>query len=575
MTERQNLFYVVVYSAVCGFVSWFICLWMMRRYASSTVGRWTVLNAVANWWMAFVIIWILPADVAFANVTDATTPQALFDVVYVAVFTAILFSSWVLTPLMVAHNLSGYFDWREKFLRGFQEMLLSNRLLVALWGIFVANLALVGAVNPVNMIYAAWAVAGVYGGFLFIVCLGYGLVEVPRRLWLETDADFQLNKKYVMLYESEEEMTDVMEQIFDCYRAVRAYEKRLAKENVDQFSKFWKGIASVREELPFEIFSYREQRKYEELRTVAKTLPIRLRDLIHIRARAQIAVAEYMRLYGRIDMLFNKIQSTLDAPEVDNFTPNLIMRLGCLFCFALSVIVFITELLLGLAAAQGSSLPAIMLNSASPSVVLRGVVTFVMLVYIAVCAFYALFHLNLGKTYRIHADGNSQWYTVLRNSEYVSRISFFIALNFTLLINDGNTVFHLRWNNIDSLQIPIFGTPYHRYIPLTLIFFAPAAALGVFVKVTYFDKLGFQRRDAHILTTEDVYEGKKTFSRELERRRQIVSGHDNMGRISEVSMLTASSASTLFTIPYEDPQQQKAPVKSMSERVLMRLVGSR
>jgi hypothetical protein len=104
MSEAHNLFILVVYSAVCGFLSWFICLVMMRRYASSTVGRWTVLNTVANWWSAFVIIWILPADIALAAVQDATTARGLFEVVYVGIYTVILFTSWILTPMMIARK---------------------------------------------------------------------------------------------------------------------------------------------------------------------------------------------------------------------------------------------------------------------------------------------------------------------------------------------------------------------------------------------------------------------------------------------------------------------------------------
>jgi hypothetical protein len=482
--------------------------------------------------------------------------------------------------LNFSDNLSGYFDWREKFLSGFQEMLLSNKLLGGLWGVVIAYLATIGALNPASLMFSLWAVTGAYGGFLFMVCLGYGLVEVPRRLFYEASPEFRLSKLYVLLYEAEEERVDVVERLFDCYRAVRAYEKRLKREDVDEVANFWRAVASIKEELPRELFTYREKRRYEEFRSRAKSLPIRLKELIRVREQVLLSVAEYMRLYSRMDHLYNRISSLKDSSSAEaySFRNDLLLRSLGGICIVLSAIVFLTEVLLGLALAQAVSLPTLFVGSAGDNIYLRGLYSAVFLLYICICSFYSVFHLNLGRTYRICAHGSSQWYSLLRNSEYVSRISLFVAVNFILLINDSSSKFLAVWSNVDTYMIPIFGTLYHRYIPLTLIVFTPAAALGIFIRITYFDKMGYHRREPHLVNREDIDHGKHTFNKEQDRRRNVMLSSDNeLTRISEATEASTSTTASamLSTGALSADFSGERTQSNMSERMMMRLLGQR
>lgn len=96
--------------------------------------------------------------------------------------------------------------------------------------------------------------------------------------------------------------------------------------------------------------------------------------------------------------------------------------------------------------------------------------SFCSLLYLAVCAYYSLFTLNLGWEYSLAGPQHSPTPAFIFNAEYATRLQFALCYNFLLLVQSPrmkNTAFQVIVN-----RMPLLGATVQTYLPIAMIIVA-------------------------------------------------------------------------------------------------------
>lgn len=107
-----------------------------------------------------------------------------------------------------------------------------------------------------------------------------------------------------------------------------------------------------------------------------------------------------------------------------------------------------------------------------PATLIQGV-SFFFLAYMSICTYWSLFRINLGWSYSLQGPQQSTPSSLIFNAEYFSRLQFTLGYNFLMILHVPKTsqsAFHSLMNNI--AMIPVFGTSFNVYVPLTMILVA-------------------------------------------------------------------------------------------------------
>lgn len=103
-----------------------------------------------------------------------------------------------------------------------------------------------------------------WGLFFLIVLLGYGLVEVPRRLWLICDSNYRLNKLYFDLVNISQEKCQSEEITKEIYKEAKEVISILRNDN-NTVLKAKEIMSKFSSELVKEIHALKSQTDYASL----------------------------------------------------------------------------------------------------------------------------------------------------------------------------------------------------------------------------------------------------------------------------------------------------------------------
>jgi len=241
---QTNQAATVILALLGGIILVAICTKLLRDYANWKKTAWYALATTwLNWFMAVSIVVLIPVDVsstlhatclvaAAKSSADGSYPEDCeepwihFDrealiVIWNMIYWITYVMCWVIVPVMQSYVLAGHFHWHHRMIRAVKENAIIygvGGIIGLILGIWIA--AKIGIHDPSMLNGIAMAASNAYGLAIVILLLGYGLAEVPRKIWRKTDREgllryyrYKVFVHYEQYIEAEKELENAMKVV--------------------------------------------------------------------------------------------------------------------------------------------------------------------------------------------------------------------------------------------------------------------------------------------------------------------------------------------------------------------------
>ncbi|XP_019870589.1 LMBR1 domain-containing protein 2 homolog [Aethina tumida] len=243
-------------------LSFIISSFVLYRY-----GNWyrhhifVTLTVLLAWFCSFCIVFALPLDVVSTlyrqclqehpnstltlttNISNSTpippkycfeplshVPDKVFPNLWRTVYWSTQCLTWLIMPMMQSYIKAGDFTVKGKLKSAIIDNAIYYGSYLLICGVLLIYLALKPGIDldwPKLKAIASSA-SNTWGLFLLVLLLGYALVEVPRKLWKNSDRSYTLSHHYFLAAklssdkcEAEETVDDVLESLQAVSLAVR------------------------------------------------------------------------------------------------------------------------------------------------------------------------------------------------------------------------------------------------------------------------------------------------------------------------------------------------------------------
>ncbi|KAL8200059.1 hypothetical protein R6Q57_011398 [Mikania cordata] len=482
----------------------------LNYFAGPDVPRYVFITVGYTWFCSISIIILVPADISSTIIGHDNGGISFFwSLSYWSTFLL----TWLLVPLIQGYEDAGDFSVRER---------LKTSIHVNL--VFYLILGLIGLVGLVLLITMqknwtggvvglAMACSNTFGLVTGVFLLGFGLSEIPKSIWKNTDwtarqkiLSHKIAKMAVKLDEAHQELSNVI---------VVAEETSKQMSMRDPFRPYMDIIDNMINQTLHEDPSFKPQggrlgeddMDYDRDEKSMATLRRRLRG-------AREEYYRYKSEYLTCAMEALKLEDTIKNCEqcnengwkfVSSFRPkrsgalgsyldtmeliwrcilwNQLKRLFAILLGFMSAAILLAEVTL-LPSGVDLSVFSILINSIATQEMLVQVVAFVPLFYMCISSYYSLFKIGM-LTFYSFTPRHTSSVSLLMICSMVARYAPPVSFNFLNLISlDGEktTVFEKRMGNIDN-AVPFFGKGFNKLYPLIMVVCTLLVASGFFHRI--------------------------------------------------------------------------------------------
>ena len=491
-----------VVGGAAGYLTW--------HYPNAQTGLLVKLNAFLAWFASLSMLVLAPADiwVVLHGHEGRVVPLALWwQIAYWYAFVAMV----LILPLLQGYAESGDFTLWDKIMYTlkYNGKFYGGVLLLGLLGIII--LAVMDRFAAYDLQGWLMGVSNAYGliGALFL--MGYGLVDIPRKLWQKSD----MKRRVLLLYhyagvqvekaaEAHRQLAKVIgivnrvSELFGRRDRLRPYMDQIERmtDKVDEVAP--EEIDMDDEEVDLDYFT---QKDLGELRR-------RLRQAIEGFEREKEKYLQLIRDYFRIqDILKN--MDRIGCPYSSDAHPDRPSWLGhiewwwrCrIEAWAMKFLAFLL-CLVSLAVIIGEvgiskklpnlSLFAFFLQNMKDRTVGILALSFSVLLYLCICTYYTLFKLGRFSFYLL-VPRHTAPYSLLTNALFMARFSFPLAYNFLAAIAlpagkkhvdpDLQETEFFRTLGHPMQQAPGIGLQFTTYVPLIIVPYTVLVLFNVFNRV--------------------------------------------------------------------------------------------
>uniref|UniRef100_A0A1I8EZG2 LMBR1 domain-containing protein 2 n=1 Tax=Wuchereria bancrofti TaxID=6293 RepID=A0A1I8EZG2_WUCBA len=236
----------------------FLTLLLLNKYGSWRRQHFIVtISTFIGWFFSFIIIFILPLDIAITfynrclleeaqisvrkeldviNVTDAVcrkpigfVPNYVLLRLWRVVYWTAQLLTWIVLPLM---QNAGDFSSLGKLRSAIYSNAIYYGTYLAVFFMLMIYAAVKGVVlNAEHLKVILISASNTWGLFLLVILLGYGLIEVPRQFWQMGSRDFRLNKTYFDIDKLSTDKNDAEDAVREAYKEARSVLTLLCNEH--------------------------------------------------------------------------------------------------------------------------------------------------------------------------------------------------------------------------------------------------------------------------------------------------------------------------------------------------------
>ncbi|GFY47485.1 g-protein coupled receptor-associated protein LMBRD2 [Trichonephila inaurata madagascariensis] len=479
--------------------------------------------------------------------------QSLWRVVYWTAQTL----TWIVLPMMQSYSTAGDFTISGKLKTALVEnaiyygsyLLIFGTLLI--YVVLQPNSNLDGSHLKVICITAS----NTWGLFLLVLLEGYGLVEIPRRLWNTTKRGYMLNFLYFKASkvsaercEAEERIDDLMEEITHISNTTPA--NHPTRSYIDL----------ILEKLPDERKSVTQLRRSRD--DAHFTIDgISVKGLAKLHKQIIRAIHMYRRTQCQWNMLLEQVFhwedivanesnrekifktslkptriplfKSIRTPKIDWYwycmLRNWVYRTLCVVLSVFSAIVVWSELTF-FTQKPTLSLFALFISSARENYnyIAIEVISTATIAYLCVCAYYTVFRIRILNYYYLAPHHQTNEYSLIFCGMLLCRLTPPLCLNFLGLIHLDSHV--TKNSNIEETSytkimghmdvIPIISDGFNIYFPILIFFVCLATYFNICSRILHF--IGFEQFIGDDEMTSDlIEEGRELVKREKNRRQRL------------------------------------------------------
>eukprot|EP00474_Spongospora_subterranea_P010122 CRZ10580.1 hypothetical protein [Spongospora subterranea] len=444
---------------------------LLRQLAHPDVKFPALLVVLLSWSLSLTVVWVAPLDLDMGQIE----PELLTPVWMVAYWTTSLLT-WLIIPIQQAYYDSGHFNWRDKL----REAIRSNLQFYVYAGVLIAAVAVAVAVTSglaaANLLTLAMALANIWGLFLMVVLLGYGLVDIPRKLWNFGNTQLRARALYFQAVAIHDEYQDSTELISDTISMVEMASTKVKNLDDEKLTSYMDiieaacpqhdSISTVNEFIPSDLAA--ELRDNPITEHLLAKLHYRVKKDYHENRRAEF---EWNSLLDRLKQI-----ETEEAAKISNyaihrtfrgiFNLHVLARLLSAILWIVTFAVIWCEITLSIDVRYSIFYVVIQKFNSPPVTYMVGLI---LISYLAMCAFYSMFRLRLSSFYHLHFGGHSEANSLLFNASFILRLIFPLGINFfstTLLDRGATTSFETAVGQMNV--VPVLGQKFNLFVPVVI-----------------------------------------------------------------------------------------------------------
>jgi len=407
-----------------------VTFYMLYKYANDDVQLDAKLTVLLGWSFSYSMVFLLPLELSDTDTAVRNQLYPVFSMIYWISF----FVTWTIIPFQQMVYLSGYFTARDRAIDSLKANGKFYLVASVLYVVLLIYLAALKSLSPGSIPGLAIGLANLWGLLLSILLLGYGLVEVPRKIWRSSDFEIRMDFLLYKIASVNEQLADARDQLDE---TVALYKKADQKGR----AKFPRELDQMRRSLPESELTRQVGRDnvcdddlYDSL-----NVGMKLSTLAKIHARIKFEVFNLQRLKRSLDTTTRK--AFLQEQEVAAVVRvggsdmrrkfisirNIFLKSISIGLGVFSVLLIWSEVMLAFSP-KLSPFNAISKSSGHTSgSVIFGFVGFC---YMSYCAIFALFRLKLSVFYNMRPNRGTDANSLLFNASYSLRLIFPLGYNF-------------------------------------------------------------------------------------------------------------------------------------------------
>lgn len=414
-------------------------------------------------------------------------------------------------------------------------------MMIVVFVIFAIYLAATGNLSQKTLPVFLVVISNVWGLFLIMVLLGYGLMVIPRQLWNKGNLEGYLRYYQFMATELEESKVEARYTLEQTTKLICAAEKIVTLS--DPLMPY---IELMLAKVPEYILSQQRSQRPHENKEIQETLgEITEKRLAVLHAQLKKALTEYsrtqarwsaflMKVFRHEDIVLNRdnpgykivsylwkspqgrLQRKREVLEWVWYTRMrpVLYRICALISAVCSLFVVLGEITLFISTPVGVF--PLMFEKDHGNFGTQ-VICSIPLLYILASAYYSLFSLRMPGFYGIYGQNQTDPSNLLWCAAFLCKLTSPLSFNFLLFIKVSGTAFSQVMGIIDF--VPVLGESFSEYFPLILLVFCALNLFQIYSRLLNW--LGISRfRFSTSFKDDKIQEGKILLQKarvELER----------------------------------------------------------
>lgn len=205
-----------IYAGVLGLIVFVSTLSLYQNFARNGTPVSLRVSVILAWFISFSAIFLIPVDLHELPYSKRGPLLSIWSVLYWIGFLL----TWLVLPYIQTYQESGHFHWKLRL----REAAVSHALYNATGGIVAIALMIYLSVHDglafSDTLQSFIAVSNTCGLLIYVVLLGYGLVEIPRRLWMIMDKGVSLKRLYLKSLNASIEHDSAMDNLKEISKCV-------------------------------------------------------------------------------------------------------------------------------------------------------------------------------------------------------------------------------------------------------------------------------------------------------------------------------------------------------------------
>jgi hypothetical protein len=475
---------------------------------------------------------------------------------------------WTVFPIMMSYSTAGGFSIFDRL----RVAVVGNLIFYGVAGTVMVVLlvyvliAYYGQVSFANIRGVAVAFSNAYGLVLYILLMGYGVVEIPRMLWREGNLRVAMKHCEYRVVNQLEDMQTAKAELRETLRFVKAVEL-----DVDQYDPFYKEVQIIVSKCPpeystvtkgdvvdFEVTRRNLVNLHTNLKSKVEAVDrttsmyhntlreaFKLYDILHTRDESE-------SWFGSLSWTFGHRWAFVDrtiAPRIPldrlEYVWHVYMhpigsRVLALFCAMMSITLVWSEMMLFVGEWIDLSVWSKLVKLTDTTDLGIFFFVFLPLCYMCVCTYWALFKIRIFNYYRLIPYASSAA-SMLFAALYLCRLNAPLAYNFFMVIRGGSvyksadgsimfcnpnvvhenacTEFELLMG--DMASVPFIGGRMNVYLPFVLMVIVVVTLLNLYSRVMAVFNLRYFQFDDDFDDSQ-IDEGRMLIERERSKRLRVV-----------------------------------------------------